>query len=47
MNFERFNKQLEFLAEIDKLKQILRNTIWIASILICENCFWKGVLHAN
>ena len=27
MNFERFNKQLEFLAEIDKLKQILRNTI--------------------
>lgn len=27
LNMERFNKQLEFLIEIDKLKHILRNTI--------------------
>lgn len=27
MNFDRFNKQLGFLTEIDKLKQIFRNTI--------------------
>lgn len=29
MNFDRLNKQLEFLTQIDKLKQILRNTILI------------------
>ena len=27
MDYERFHKQLEFLTEIDKMKQILRNTI--------------------
>ena len=27
MDFERFQKQLEFIEEIDKAKQILRNTI--------------------
>lgn len=27
MDIERFNKQIEFIVEIDKVKQILRNTI--------------------
>lgn len=27
MDMERFNKQIEFIVEIDKVKQILRNTI--------------------
>ncbi len=27
MDFDRFNKQLEFLTEIDKLKQVFRNTV--------------------
>jgi putative hydrolase of HD superfamily len=27
MDIERFNKQIEFIVEIDKMKQILRNTI--------------------
>lgn len=27
MDNERFNKQIEFIVEIDKVKQILRNTI--------------------
>lgn len=31
MDFERFNRQLDFLVEIDKVKQILRNTILMDS----------------
>ncbi|MDF2987149.1 MAG: metal dependent phosphohydrolase [Eubacterium sp.] len=27
MDIQRFNRQIEFIAEIDKVKQILRNTI--------------------
>jgi putative hydrolase of HD superfamily len=27
MSFDRFKKQLDFIIEIDKVKQVLRNTI--------------------